>query len=75
MLVSHVPIETLLQRLLMFSEEVYWEVLHGAPDYDTNHTGYWGSGTLFASDDEAALIHLARSLVSDVISHVHCVGA
>ena len=62
-------------RVWVVGPDAEWETLWGAPDFDTNHNGYWGAGTLLASDDLVSITRTARALVEDAIDHAAQVGA
>jgi len=42
-----------------------WAIRVGLSDYDLDHRGYWGAGTVSATDKLADLDDLARSMLDE----------
>jgi hypothetical protein len=43
-----------------------WNVLWGDSQYDTDHRGYWGFGSILVGDEPDALYALAMALIDGV---------
>jgi hypothetical protein len=50
---------------LQMDDEGGWIIHWGLADYDTDHTGYWGSGTIAGSNTNFA--ELAADLISQAV--------
>ncbi len=44
-----------------------WTIHHGSADYDQDHRGFWGAGSVSARDSLATLREAARGLVSEAL--------
>lgn len=68
---SHNNEEPWLDIRLRLDRSGSYDILTGDPCYDTDHRGFWGSGSISRGSDEVELIALSRSLVDEALGQAH----
>lgn len=65
---SNLEIEYIDVRLRVFDYD--WQLLSGDPQYDTDHRGYWGYGSLQIGSSEDECRELAIELQNDLANNI-----
>lgn len=59
---------------LQVSEDGSWALRYGSSDFDQDHRGYWGAGSLSLDDSDELIDSVARELIDQALDQAAMSG-